>query len=104
MTKRRRKSAAKINIHKLVEKGNLKKIKTLLDEQPELVNATDQNGRTPLHLALMSCNAEVCTILTEHGASFDAADFAGNTPIHVGLHVLRRRPLPMLRKRWGSIM
>lgn len=36
-------------IHELAQKGNLEGVKTLIEQNPELVNAKDKDGRTPLH-------------------------------------------------------
>lgn len=54
------------------------------------INAKDDNGQTPLHLAIMkgtyhgdSGEPTFLKILLERGAAIDAPDGRGNTPLHV---------------------
>ncbi len=45
------------------------------------VNATDANGRTPLHMACAAGCAESVQVLLKEGANFNAVDNDGNTPL-----------------------
>lgn len=46
------------------------------------VNVKDKNGRTSLHWAARSGNADAVNMLTEHGADVNAKDNNGKTPLH----------------------
>ncbi|XP_023316116.1 uncharacterized protein LOC106659970 [Trichogramma pretiosum] len=50
-------------------------IKTLLKYGAN-VNAKDNNGDSPLHLAVLSCNLEVVEVLLAHGADVQSFDFS----------------------------
>ena len=55
---------------------------------PEInINARDESGRTPLHLAFTgkSYNVKIVTALIEHGADFSVRDKQGRTPLHIVL-------------------
>ncbi len=65
-----------------VRKNLLLEAKTLLQEHPEMVNATDDLRRTPLHLACAEAGLPVVGLLLERGADVRALDFGDNTPLH----------------------
>ena len=48
------------------------------------VNAVDELGSTPLHLALLCNNRWMARVLLLHGADPEAVDYKGSTPLHVG--------------------
>jgi hypothetical protein len=45
------------------------------------VNATDDDGKTPLHVAAGKGNLDMCLALLSHGAYIDAETPAGQTPL-----------------------
>jgi ankyrin repeat protein len=47
------------------------------------VNATDNTGRTPLHLASQCGQFEVVRLLIKHGANVNASDGSHSTPLHL---------------------
>lgn len=48
------------------------------------VNAVDELGNTPLHLAVQENNLVITKGLLKHGADPGAVDYKGSTPLHVG--------------------
>ena len=48
------------------------------------VNAVDELGSTPLHLALFSNKSWLAKVLLNNGADLEAVDYKGSTPLHVG--------------------
>lgn len=48
--------------------GRRELVKWLLDGRPSQVNATNHEGRTPLHLAAATDNADLCRLLLDRGA------------------------------------
>ncbi|NIS71741.1 MAG: hypothetical protein GTO12_23250 [Proteobacteria bacterium] len=69
-------------IHEAVRDGDIDKIKTLADENPEMVNAKDNNGWTPLHHAAALGHGEVIEFLLAKGTETNAKDKDGRTPLH----------------------
>ena len=62
--------------------GDVDKVQQLLDADPELVRATDDDGRTPLHHAASRGHVEVATVLLDCGAEIDAREEDNETPLH----------------------
>ena len=58
------------------------KLKQILSSHPDL-EATDENGLTPLLAAVLSHNIDFIKILIEHGANVDASDINGDTALHM---------------------
>ena len=48
------------------------------------VNAVDNLGSSPLHLALLSERWPVAKFLVYYGSDPNAVDYKGSTPLHVG--------------------
>lgn len=69
--------------------GNLEEVQRLLEEKGSDLNKEDNDGRTPLHLALVAgvCESDtsnyvgVVTCLLEHGANPNLHDHYGDTPL-----------------------
>ena len=58
--------APDISIHEAAEKGNIEAVKQHLDAGTD-VNALDDDGGTPLALAIRSGNTEIAALLRGHG-------------------------------------
>jgi len=54
----------------------------MLDADPDLIRATDEELRTPLHFAAESGQLDVAGLLLSRGAGIDAEDRGGDTPLH----------------------
>jgi len=57
-------------------------VATLLETDPELVRATDDDGRTALHHAATYGQVDIALILVDAGADIDAREKDGETPLH----------------------
>src|ERR1700736_5616655 len=74
---------------KAAKSGHLEKIKLLLAADPELVQARDSDGSTPLHCATWKGHPEIVALLLEAGADVNAKnsnEHWGTTPLHAAAH------------------
>ncbi|MCK5057311.1 MAG: ankyrin repeat domain-containing protein [Candidatus Aminicenantes bacterium] len=74
-------SACVDGMHQAAETGNLKKLETLLKEDPALINEKDSYGMTPLHWAVDKGHRRTAEFLIEKGADVNAKDKIGETPL-----------------------
>lgn len=79
-------------IHRAVESGDVALVTELLDANPRLVDAQDENQYQdlPLHIAAATGNLEIARLLLSHGAEVDSHDSDRSTPLHVA--AVRRQP------------
>ena len=66
-------------LHQAVRQDEVQAVERLLAQGAD-VNATDEYGRTPLHLA---DDPKIAEMLLAKGASLNAPDNTGNTPLHI---------------------
>jgi ankyrin repeat protein len=62
-------ASGKPDIHKSSQKGDLPKVKSILQNDPYLINSKDNDGLTPLQIAAREGHVEVCRYLLDSGAS-----------------------------------
>jgi ankyrin repeat protein len=90
-------------IWEAVKYGGLDRVRTLLRENPECVNARDDEGRTPLHCPYWGTRygEEMVKLLIEHGADINAKNNAGRTPADQMLQNGRGDLAEVLRRHGG---
>jgi uncharacterized protein len=64
-------------IHEAARKGDVNKIKALLQADPKLVADVDKNGDTPLHVACLHGQTAAAQLLIEAGADVNAKNSYG---------------------------
>jgi ankyrin repeat protein len=69
--------------HQAALDGDMVKLKALVKDRPQGVNAGDYSKNTPLHLVAMHGHAEAAEFLLENGANVNAQNSAGMTPLHL---------------------
>ena len=69
-------------IHDAARSGDLAKVKTLLQDNPDLVFSKDDMGATPLHYAAGHGHRDVAELLLASKAEVNAKDNDGWTPLH----------------------
>jgi len=73
-------------IHDATEAGDLGKVRMLLQSNPGLVSARNNNGDTPLHIAAYDGQDGVAAILLANGAPVNAVNNSGFTPLHLAAY------------------
>jgi ankyrin repeat protein len=90
-------------LRRALRDGDLATIQRELRRDPTVVNTTDEDGNTPLHLAAQAedtaDSAEFMEFLLDHGAAPDVPNQIGFTPVYVTL--FRNHPYTYARPRWG---
>ena len=76
-------------IHKAAYKGDLKKVKEIIDRHPNQINVQDAQGFTPLHLASSKGHIEIVEFLLNHGADIELEIFNGETPLMLAAQYAR---------------
>jgi len=76
------------DIHNAAGKGDLVKVKEFLEKNPELLNAKDVQGSTPLLNAAYGGQKEVVDYLIKKGADLNSLNTYKYTPLHYS--ILRR--------------
>lgn len=69
-------------VHKAAMSGNIEELVAFINENPEVINGRDEEGRTPLHMAALFQQTNVCEFLIERGADVNAPDKTKRTPLH----------------------
>ena len=68
-------------IHKAAYKGDMKKVKKIIDRDPSQINVQDTRGFTPLHLASGKGHIEIVEFLLNHGADTELENIHGERPL-----------------------
>jgi len=76
-------------IHHAAYEGDLKKVKEIIDRDPNQINVQDVQGFTPLHLASSKGHIEIVEFLLNHGADTELEIFNGETPLMVAARYAR---------------
>jgi ankyrin repeat protein len=75
-----------------VQRGDLERVRTILDANAELINQRDESGATPLHYAAFHGHRPVVQLLLERGAEINSTDGRfGATPTGWAIEYLRER-------------
>jgi ankyrin repeat protein len=77
-------------IHDAVKNGDLAAVQRILAAQPDRVNAVNERGYTPLHIAAREGRVEIASFLLDKGADLEAKNPTGITPLY--LAVVGKRP------------
>ena len=90
-----------IELIEAIEKGNIEAVKQHLAADAD-VNAKDEEGLTPLHLAASWGHKEVAELLIANGADVNAKDNQGRTPLDVAIELKQTEITDLLRKHGGK--
>lgn len=70
------------SVFEAAREGDLELVRTMVAADAELVRATDDSDRTPLHLAAAYGHEQIIGFLLASGADVDAREEDGETPLH----------------------
>lgn len=87
-------------IHDIVRTGKTEKVRTFIAANPDLVNARDGEGSTPLHWAWKE---DIATLLLEHGADVNAKNAYGYTPLLISVMYGRKNIVTTLLKNGADV-
>ncbi|KAJ1723171.1 hypothetical protein LPJ53_002483 [Coemansia erecta] len=71
------------NIWTAASDGDIDRVRALIEENKDLVNAKDQNGYTPMHAAASWRHVELLKLLVSSGGDVNIRDTDGDTPLHI---------------------
>jgi len=69
-------------IHQLVLNDDIAGVAADLDRAPSDLNLREDDGLTPLHLAVLHCRLSIVKLLISKGADLNAKATGGATPLH----------------------
>ncbi len=72
-----------MTIFNAIRQGNLERVRELIEEDPGVVHAINENQSTPLHLAAGMGHTEIATALISAEAIIDAKNEFDYTPLHL---------------------
>ena len=75
----------------VVRQGDLEDARAFFDESPELVNAGDERGSRPLHVAVEEFNLAMVELLLDRGAELDPVRWDGCKPLHLAVFHARKQ-------------
>lgn len=66
-----------------IERGDLTRLQTLLENGQAGLEKPDEDGQPPLHVAIQEGQADIAQFLLRHGASMEKTGYHGWRPLHV---------------------
>src|SRR5439155_15994646 len=93
------------------EAKEIQRYREWAQNSPDLLNAKDSGGSTPLHNAAGQGRIEVARFLLEHGADVNSRTSARETPLHTAARAGRKAMVDLLlnhradviaKNEWGA--
>jgi ankyrin repeat protein len=69
----------------LIKEHKICKLKTLIEENPDAIHASDEQGNTALHWAVLTRKVNLIDLLIEKGANLEAKRADGSKAIHLAM-------------------
>jgi len=70
-------------IHEVVRMGDVQTVNKLIAANRSVVNARNELGSTPLHIAAGNSTSDIVRLLLDQGAAINSKDNRGVTPLHI---------------------
>ena len=87
----------------LLRKGDVPAVKALIEKSPQLVEARDGDGDTPLHYAALGGNVELINYLIDKGAKIELPNAEHKTALHFAAVNDRKEAVSALLKRGAAL-
>ncbi len=86
-----------------IRKGDVAAVKALVEKTPQLLDARDGDGMTPLHHAALGGNADLIKYLVGKGAKLELQDARLKTPLHLAAMNDRKDAVAALLKGGAAL-
>jgi ankyrin repeat protein len=70
------------DIFEAIRSNDPDEVELLIKQTPLLVNSTNERRQTPLHVAAIEGNLNICKLFIDNGALVNATDYEDTTPLH----------------------
>ncbi|XP_068637012.1 protein VAPYRIN-like [Aristolochia californica] len=84
-------------------RGEIDRLKSLLEKPGRVLNFCDQYGLTALHSAAIKGHAEIVAMLAEFGMDVESRDVEGHTPLHLAVESGSRDAVETLIDRGANV-
>ncbi len=91
------------SLHDTVARGDVERVRVMLERDPQLANARGHLDKTPVHYAVTYKQSECLELLLRHGADINAADYTGMTPLHVAAMLGRKEEAEWLLEQGAEL-
>jgi ankyrin repeat protein len=82
--------------------GNVEKVEELLSKGAD-PNVKDEDGNTPLHLAIKANHLQIARLLVERGADVNARNKRGKTPLHIAAERSNEEAVALLVEKGADV-
>lgn len=90
-------------IHEAIKKGSRVKVEACLNADPACIEARDETGQTPLHVAAANRQSRLVQLLLDRRAAVDPEDEQGRTPLALAVQSGDLSSVEMLLARNADI-
>jgi len=90
------------NLLEATFEGNVEEVEELLNKGVD-PNVKDEDGNTPLHLAIMSDHLQIAKLLIEKGADVNAKNKREKTPLHIAVERSNEKAAVLLIEKGADV-
>ncbi len=91
-------------IHEAVKMGDVKAVSKSISANRGAVNARNELGSTPLHIAAGVSVSEMTRLLIDQGAAVNVKDDRGATPLHIAAYSGQKANLELLLAKGADVL
>lgn len=90
-------------LHETVREGDAQAVNRMVAANRSMVNARNELGSTPLHIAAGNSAPDAARLLIEKGAAVNVKDNNGATPLHIAAFSGRKANLELLLSKGADV-